>query len=410
LKSADCFSAALEVYKKETYPAEWATATSNLATAWLKLGSESQPLELEKAIAGFKSALTVYTRERFPAEWARAQLNLAFALSRMAPDAAGNNARKALEAIDNALTVYTREAYPVEWAHAQQDLATAWSRRVDGDRTNNYRNACAAMENVSTVLTRDRFPMEWAATQINMAKLLETSGPNAPVENQKAAIERYKDALLVYTTHAAPDLIGETWIEIGDGYLTLGQLGTSDSSKPAIEAYDNAIKVLDPKAFRLQWIRAMASRAHAYATIPGADDDPALRAKACTVTQQAIDAMTDDQFKRVRVELEVSLSWFQLVSKDFAAALATTERDEKGSLPLQTNRAHALLLSGRISEAKAIYLGHVGEDVKDFGRWETVILQDFDSLEKKGLGIPEMAKIRAELVSQSTSRPVARSG
>jgi tetratricopeptide (TPR) repeat protein len=243
-----------------------------------------------------------------------------------------------------------------------------------------------------------------------LGALVEVWGPHSATENERESIGLYKEALEVLQKQGAPDLIAEAWIGIGNGYRNLGELGAAENFQPAIDAYQHAIDGIDPKTDRSRWLRAMMSMSYTYARIPGVDDDAALRSKACAVTQATIDALTDEKMAPMRASLLTSLSWFQLVSKDFAAALATTER-YKGPdyLPIETNRAHALLLLGRMRDARAIYLKYVGQDVMGSGPWEKIILQDFDSLEKKGLGTPEMAKIRAELVAQSTSRPVARS-
>jgi TPR repeat protein len=79
----------------------------------------------------------------------------------------------------------------------------------------------------------------------------------------------------------------------------------------------------------------------------------------------------------------------------YAIALAPDQ------LWLQTNRADALMMLGRLDEARAIYLGNRGK--KDAGdkSWIADVLGDFASLRKKGYSSPLMAEIEAAFQQQS---------
>jgi hypothetical protein len=92
----------------------------------------------------------------------------------------------------------------------------------------------------------------------------------------------------------------------------------------------------------------------------------------------------------------LGLSWHQLHTRDFAAALASTEAGLKidpSYLALDTNRAHALLFLERIQEAEQIYRGNIGRDTA--GKpWEVVITDDINTLEKQGLTHPHFARVR----------------
>jgi tetratricopeptide (TPR) repeat protein len=108
-----------------------------------------------------------------------------------------------------------------------------------------------------------------------------------------------------------------------------------------------------------------------------------------------------DKYRQKMEELKNSAdlltdSWRQLLARDFAGALATTERGLKADpndLPLQTNRAHALLFLGRANEAEAVYRKYLGQKIGS-QTWEEVILDDFDKLEKDGVTSPEFNRIR----------------
>ena len=97
------------------------------------------------------------------------------------------------------------------------------------------------------------------------------------------------------------------------------------------------------------------------------------------------------------LEYATTLSWYQLFARDFAGALATTERGlgaGAANLHLETNHAHALAFLGRAAEAEAVYLKYRGRKMGDNRTWEQAILQDFSDLEKAGLTSPEFARVR----------------
>jgi tetratricopeptide (TPR) repeat protein len=94
----------------------------------------------------------------------------------------------------------------------------------------------------------------------------------------------------------------------------------------------------------------------------------------------------------------LGLSWYQLFVRDFAGALASTDSGlaiDPTYLPLETNRAHALLFLNRVAAADAIYRGNIGKKMPGSGdAWETVILDDLKQLEAGGLKHPEIARLR----------------
>lgn len=95
-------------------------------------------------------------------------------------------------------------------------------------------------------------------------------------------------------------------------------------------------------------------------------------------------------------------SWYALLAREYTQALATGDRAialSLGSLHIDTNRAHALLLLGRAAEARALYLAHKGKPIAsdDKRTWEQVIAEDFAELRKAGLSHPMIAEIEKEL-------------
>jgi tetratricopeptide (TPR) repeat protein len=119
------------------------------------------------------------------------------------------------------------------------------------------------------------------------------------------------------------------------------------------------------------------------------------------------EAAKDDKEQREKLKIEyASLSRYQLFARDFAGALASSEagrRLDESYLPLDTNRAHALLFLGRTQEAEAIYLQHRGKKVgaNSDKKWEEAILEDFKALKKERVTHPEMMRIQKLLKVES---------
>jgi tetratricopeptide (TPR) repeat protein len=94
-----------------------------------------------------------------------------------------------------------------------------------------------------------------------------------------------------------------------------------------------------------------------------------------------------------------NLSWYEILARDFAEALATSEEAMKldpASLYAVGNHAHALLALGRTQEAETVYIANVGKKMEpDTDKtWEETIREDFTSMEKEGIATSEIARIR----------------
>jgi len=132
--------------------------------------------------------------------------------------------------------------------------------------------------------------------------------------------------------------------------------------------------------------------------------------EAAEIEQRLVDAIKDqakdDQERRDKLPGEYqNLSWFELLSHDFAGALASCEvgrRWNENYIPLQTNCAHALLLVGRVKDAEEIYLKYRGQKSSPNSDkvWEQTIVEDFGELKEAGIESPEMSRIAKELTPE----------
>lgn len=95
----------------------------------------------------------------------------------------------------------------------------------------------------------------------------------------------------------------------------------------------------------------------------------------------------------------LQLSFYQLFASDYEGVLESAKKGLKIDpeyLPLQTNHAHALLFLGRKEDAMAVYMKYRGKKI-DGRLWETIILEDFDQLEKAGIRHEMIETLRKEL-------------
>jgi tetratricopeptide (TPR) repeat protein len=86
-----------------------------------------------------------------------------------------------------------------------------------------------------------------------------------------------------------------------------------------------------------------------------------------------------------------------ILTRQYAKALSLSDEaiaivpDE---LLLYTNRADALMLLGKIGEARTLYLAHRGQQLGDGRVWEQGVVGDFDELRKIGVVNPLMDEIQ----------------
>jgi Sel1 repeat len=96
-----------------------------------------------------------------------------------------------------------------------------------------------------------------------------------------------------------------------------------------------------------------------------------------------------------------AVAWYALFARQFTKALTVADRAHAllpDNLPIETNRAHALMFLGRKEESKALYLAHKGKPLSEGGKlWEHVIAEDFAEFRRAGLTHTMMADIERAL-------------
>jgi len=112
-----------------------------LGMAYSELHGEDQQANLGQAIHCYTHALEIYTRETFPIKWAAVQNNLGAAYSELPGGDRQKNLEQAIYCYTQALQVYTHEAFPRHWAMTQNNLGSAYWNLPEGDRQKNLEQA-----------------------------------------------------------------------------------------------------------------------------------------------------------------------------------------------------------------------------------------------------------------------------
>lgn len=128
----------------------------------------------------------------------------------------------------------------------------------------------------------------------------------------------------------------------------------------------------------------------------------ALQQSLVADTEKAETASVGSPGVMTAIELG-DLSWHALLARKFGEALAAAERGlslAPQEAWIETNRAHALLLLGRVDEARALYLARKGKRLSGGRLWEVVIREDFDALRKASIEHPAFIEIEASMAKR----------
>jgi TPR repeat protein len=194
---------------------------------------------------------------------------------------------------------------------------------------------------------------------------------------------------------------GDTFAMYRLGVLyEFGWGGAHDFTK-AREWYDKAAAKGDADAMaRLEQLTILeANEAGHYAE--------ALRlAQALAVRIEEAETKRQGKAAKETAQALDRVAWYALFAREFRKALNVANRAHAlypDNLPIEADRAHALMFLERGEDAKALYLAHKGEPLLELvpKLWEQAIVRHFVRFREAGLTHPMMADIEKELgVSQ----------
>jgi len=178
-------------------PAELAEAEMNLGLCLQYLG------RLREAIGAYQRALRTFDARRHPAEFAILQSNLATAFL-----AVGSPLSEALavQAFEEGLKAVNLVDHPAEYAMLQNNLGNALQSVGSGHAAENHVRALAAYDEALKVRTPSARPVEYANTLANKANCLWTLGR---VDEAKAAYAAAREVFLAHGEHARARAVAE---------------------------------------------------------------------------------------------------------------------------------------------------------------------------------------------------------
>lgn len=109
--------------------------------------------------------------------------------------------------------------------------------------------------------------------------------------------------------------------------------------------------------------------------------------------------VTHPDISALRVDMYGNLSYHLLFERRFADAAKSAQAGlqlDPVATWIESNLAHAYLLSGSYGPAMDIYRRYKGQWINK-KTWKAVIIDDFDELVRRGISHPDMARVRAVL-------------
>jgi tetratricopeptide (TPR) repeat protein len=306
--SANTYGEIVRAMPEDAPPEFRASLNAQYAEAIVAAGDPSRAAD---AVRACEQALETYKRERSPAQWAQIQLMLG-GLLRARPDGdRADNLERAAAALDAALLVFNETDFPDEWIRVHYERGPVLVFRIGGDRNENLRHALESLRIAVGAIPRDDAPGPWAALQVTIAQALldRTDGdPQAHIEDAIPVLE----AALGVLPEREPSLswlLGKRFL--GEAYLERKAGDQAENVERGIAALD-AAQALDTAPVDLDaWTVAQANLGHAYAQRLRGDHSQ-NRTDAVAVLEAALSVPFDDG--RPAQGWGTALAWRTLLS------------------------------------------------------------------------------------------------
>ena len=202
------YTKALEVYRREVVPANWAMTQYALGFLFSILYERTNRLDQAKtAESHYIKALEVYRHEVAPSRWATMQYALGSLYSKLYDiTRQKEQAQAAQRHYSQALEVNRREVAPSQWAMTQHGLGGLFLRLYE--RSNQEEQARAAQSHYTKALEvyqREVNPSKWAGTQHSLGNILSKIYQDThQKEEAQAAQHHYSQALEEWTSDVVP--------------------------------------------------------------------------------------------------------------------------------------------------------------------------------------------------------------
>lgn len=127
LEAVKCYQNALQFFKAENFPQQFALAQNNLALGYLSMPMQeaSDQLRVGIAVQSLREVLKIWTRDANPEGWQSAQLNLANALQYLPSKHIEENLTEAVKLYEEILEVRKRSQNPIGYARLLSNQGNA---------------------------------------------------------------------------------------------------------------------------------------------------------------------------------------------------------------------------------------------------------------------------------------------
>jgi CHAT domain-containing protein len=248
-QSIEHFNLALEVLTREEYPQTWGRLQDALGGAFVSWPARDDTAPLETALAHYNAALKVFTQRDYPEDWARTLNNIGGAYAKLRTADVNDNLAKALEGYRQAEKVFTEQDYPVDWAMLQSNIGKAYSELGTGDRQDNIKRSIACFHAALSILNETEFPLSWGNCQHNLgASYAELASLSS--NDFEPAINCYLASLRVLREHDHPVEWARSQNSLGSVYRKKGDETSLSLGK---EALDAALRVYTEQSFPWDW-------------------------------------------------------------------------------------------------------------------------------------------------------------
>jgi tetratricopeptide (TPR) repeat protein len=200
--AVSAFSTALDEFRRDRVPLDWAHTQTERAQALLRLAEQGDDraaaqAAAEQSVAALRAALEVLGRNDHPIDWARTQTILGNALLVLGERGDTAALDQAADAQRAAREMYPRESEPLVWAGITYNLGRVLAARGRLGEDAALREAVATFRAAleEQARWRDDAPMDWANSQLALCDALAALGQRGDDAALRDAVACFRDAL-----------------------------------------------------------------------------------------------------------------------------------------------------------------------------------------------------------------------
>ena len=297
--SVTYYHRALGEFSRESNPAAWALAQSNLGATLISLSAlDPKSSAVREAITAFREALQVFSLQNHSAEYVQLQTSICNASEELGEHEAGiDDLQQAVAAYRAALLGVSMQADPFTWASIQSHLG--WTLRLLGDRestSSDLEDAIAADRAALSVFRPNSHPAEWIEAQTGLAQSLRVLGERmSKPDYLTQSVSAYREILDHLSRNANEGTWVATQIGLGKALISLADYESDTKSyEQAVAALRAALGKLSPDTQPAAWATAQEGLGNALRGMGDRTSNIADLEQALDAFKQALKVFTKD--------------------------------------------------------------------------------------------------------------------